>query len=81
VKQLTEESVDTKPAAKETNNDNKDQKTPSNGKEGDDNDDNDEDGRGGDDDEDDIQLALEMMETAWSIIDKHIQDLKDKDDI
>jgi hypothetical protein len=83
VKQLTEESVDTKPDAKETNDDNKDQKTPSDGKEGDDNDDDDdddEDGRGGDDDEDDIQLALEMMETAWSIVDKHIHDLKDKDE-
>jgi hypothetical protein len=80
VKQLTEESVDTKPATKETNNDNKDQKTPSDGKEGDNNDDNDKDGRGGDDDEDDTQLALKMMEMAWSIVDKRIQDLKDKDE-
>lgn len=30
------------------------------------------------DDEGDLQLALEMMETAWSVLDKHAQDLKDK---
>lgn len=28
--------------------------------------------------EDDVQLALEMMETAWSVLDKHVQERKDE---
>jgi hypothetical protein len=53
---------------------------PSNGHEEEEDDDDEEEDDDGADDEDDVQLALEMMETAWSIVDKHIQDLKDKDE-
>ena len=72
-------SLDTKPAAKEENpkqnqvNGNDEQEKVN----GLDNADNNEE----EEDEDDTQLALEMMETAWSVLDKHVQDVKDENKI
>jgi hypothetical protein len=69
--------VDSKPAAKDANDEKEDKETPSNGKEELEEEEEEEEGEGADD-EDDVQLALEMMETAWSVFDKHVQDLKDQ---
>lgn len=75
-KRAQDTSEDSKPAAKDTTYENDSLKKDETGEE--------EDNDSGDvaaedeDDEDDVQLALEMMETAWSVLDKHAQDLKDE---
>lgn len=72
-----EQSEDTKPAAKEENleKNEENEQEEANGL--------DNDGNGDDnvEEDDDMQLALEMMETAWSVLDKHVQDVKDESKI
>ena len=65
-----DESLDTKPAAKEITRD-ADTTEPEEAK---DNNEGDEESE----EEDDIMLALEMMETAWSVLDKNAQEMKDE---
>jgi len=67
-----EESLDTKPVAKDP----KEEK--SNSKESEQEEAKDtENGDDASEEEDDVQLALTMMETAWSVLDKIVQELKD----
>lgn len=70
--------MDTKPAAKETIQETE-VTTDTDGAEQQEAKDNDAgDDEEGEEEEDDIELALEMMETAWSVLDNYAQQLNDE---
>ena len=69
-----QDALDTKPAAKEKCNEKEATEKDANGADKEEA----KDAEGEEDEEDDVQLALEMTETAWSIIDEHVQELKDE---